>query len=91
MSRKNKTQPKIESFISDFSVLCRKHGMLLDSNSGRDGSPLILYIKSGEATDLQANYRKVGYLWYSFSDETEEISYSFDPMEGSAYLKVHSE
>ena len=91
MSRKNTTQPKIEAFISDFSEVCRNHGMIIDSNGGRDGSPLVLYIKSEKTTGLQANYRKIGYLWYSFSEETEEVTYSFDPMEGSTYLKVHSE
>jgi hypothetical protein len=96
---RNKTQPKIAAFLSDLTKICNKHGMLVDANGGggkagagknrddsrfREGCPLVLYAKA----DTSDNYRKVGYLWYSFVGEDETLAYNFEPKTGTPYKEV---
>lgn len=67
--------------------------MVVDTNGGGkpgdhgtsrflEGAPLVLFTKSG------SDYRKVGYLWYSF-DDTERPVYHFEPKSGSPYRTVN--
>ena len=93
---RNRIQPKIKSFLKDLTKICRKHNMIVDANGsgvqgdGKDrgdarfneGCPLVLYTKSG------VSYRKVGYLWYSFVGEEEEIAFNFEPKSGTPYKEV---
>jgi len=92
---RNKTQPKIEKFLSDLTQLCRKHNMIIDANGGgyqgdgkgrtarfSEGCPLVLFTKSG------INYRKIGYLWYSFLGDGENITFNFEPKAGTPYTDI---
>jgi len=96
---KNKTQPKIEAFLQELTQICQKHGMCVDANGGggrrgegkdrgearfNEGCPLVLYAQSGGGS----NFRKVGYLWYSFLGQNEDLTYNFDPKVGTPYSEV---
>jgi len=96
---RNKTQPKIEKFLTELTKLSQKHGMIVDANGGvgaqdasktrsearfREGCPLVLFTKSG----ANNSFRKVGYLWYSFSGDEEKIFYNFEPKPGTPYKEV---
>jgi hypothetical protein len=96
---RNKTQPKIERFLVELTKLCQEHGMIVDANGGggvhgagktrsdsrfKEGCPLVLFTKSG----VNNNFRKVGYFWYSFSDDEEQIFYNFDPKPGTPYKEI---
>jgi len=96
---KNKTQPKIEAFLQEMTAVCQKYGMCVDANGGggrrgegqdrgearfNEGCPLVLYTQSGEGP----NYRKVGYLWYSFLGAAENLTYNFDPKRGTPYKEI---
>ena len=96
---KNKTQPKIKAFLEDLSKICNEHDMIVDANGGggkpgegklrdesrfREGCPLVLYTRSGTSN----NFRKIGYLWYSFVGEEEGLAYNFDPKPGTPYKEV---
>jgi len=95
---KNTTQPRIAPFLKDLSIICQKHGMIVDANGGGkegagsnrnesrflEGAPLVLYA----STSTGESYRKIGYLWYSFEGEEEQIVYNFEPKANSPYTKV---
>ena len=95
---RNKTQPKIEAFIQELTQICQKYGMCVDANGGgrrgegknrgearfNEGCPLVLYTQSGEGP----NYRKVGYLWYSFLGLSENLTYNFEPKAGTPYDEI---
>ena len=95
---KNTTQPRITPFLKDLSILCQKHGMIVDANGGGkegvgpsrgesrflEGAPLVLYA----STSSGDSYRKIGYLWYSFGGDEEQIIYNFEPTSNSPYIPV---
>lgn len=97
---KNTTQPRIEPFLKDLSIICQKHGMLIDANGGGgkdgaganrgesrflEGAPLVLYA----STATGETYRKVGYLWYSFEGDEEQLVYNFEPAPSTPYIPVN--
>jgi hypothetical protein len=96
---KNTTQPRIKPFLKDLSILCQRHGMIIDANGGGKGgsgpnrgesrfledAPLVLYTSTSNGD----TYRKIGYLWYSFEDDDKHIIYNFEPKSNTPYTKVH--
>jgi len=91
---KNTTQPRIAPFLKDLSQICQKHGMIVDANGGGkegsgssrhlEGAPLVLFA----STLTGGSYRKIGYLWYSFEGEDEQIVYNFEPKANSPYIEI---
>jgi hypothetical protein len=49
-----------------------------------EGAPLVLYA----STSAGDTYRKIGYLWYSFEGEEEQLVYNFEPKPDSPYTEV---